>query len=369
LKKTRITSLGKLLLLIAAFLYLAMVTSRSSLLLFPLSIILGCLGYNFLEVRKAEKKLKFTFPRYQAVPEKGNVKANWRVEGGRVGKTFPFKLFLSGREIYSNRGPGSIVFSPDLKALRRGVYDLSRMECHFRGSFGLVEKRSVAGSDGELAVYPALFNTIAPLSGAFDSVLGGKSKGHRWVNSGTHFAGVRPMQPGDSLKQIHWRTSSKGRGMMVKQFEQELTGRVSIITDCSRNAEVLDDALRATGSLVMAAQDAGEHVDWMLLSDQYPILNIAPFTDPGEVLDRLSRISGVDATPDFEQVRAALETVHRRSAITLVLQREYDWVPLLVDWSRAKHRKISLYYPELAQPSIPSGVHVFKYGGQQIWEI
>lgn len=133
-------------------------------------------------------------------------------------------------------------------------------------------------------------------------MVGGKFRGHRQTGAGDHFSGVRPQQPGDSLRQIHWASSAKGLGLMVKVFDEELSGRVAVVLDCgsSGDAAAFDDAVRAAGSLVFAALDAGHHVEWLDLASLEPDL-IPPFADGHAILTgwrgcrpirRVSRPSG-----------------------------------------------------------------------------
>lgn len=122
-------------------------------------------------------------------------------------------------------------------------------------------------------------------------MVGGKFRGHRQTGAGNHFSGVRPHQAGDSLRQIHWASSAKRLGLMVKTFDEELSGRVAIVLDCgsSGDAKVFDDAVRAAGSLVFAALDAGHHVEWLDLASMEPDV-LPPFADGHEILDRLARL-------------------------------------------------------------------------------
>ena len=157
--------------------------------------------------------------------------------------------------------------------------------------FGLVRVGRRQRLAGDVVVYPAIYETAPPRAAGYDAMVGGKYKGGRRSNSGSQFSGVRPAQPGDPLKHIHWKSSSKGQGLMTKSFDEELSGRVAFIMDCGQSGDpkILDDCARAAGSLMFAALDEGHHVEWVELAGMNRLI-VPPFSDGHEILDTLARI-------------------------------------------------------------------------------
>ena len=219
-------------------------------------------------------------------------------------------------------------------------------------------------------MHPALYETASPLAAGYDQMVGGKHKGHRRSTSGSSFAGVRPWQPGDPLKQIHWKSSSKGQGLMVKTFDEELSGRVAVIADCgsSGNPNTLDDCLRAAGSLIFAALDAGHHVEWLDLGRMEARV-IPPFADGNDILDALARIELDPDSLASGRLEHALELVSHKSAICLVLTQVYAETAIQIEKLITQRRRVSLYLPVHATGvEAVTGVPVFRYSAQAIEE-
>jgi uncharacterized protein (DUF58 family) len=216
---------------------------------------------------------------------------------------------------------------------------------------------------GEVVVYPAVYHAQPPRAAGYDVMVGGKFKGNRRTVSGSIFAGVRPMQAGDPLKQIHWKSSAKGQGLMVKTFEEELSGRVSFIMDCGQagDAKILDDCVRATGSLIFAALDEGHHVEWIDLK-QLHLRLIPPFADGHEVLDELARIEEDRGCLQESALRQAVEKVSNKSAVQFVLTDFNAAAREAILQLKSQNRAVALYLPETGEAVEDlGGVPVFTY--------
>jgi uncharacterized protein (DUF58 family) len=199
-------------------------------------------------------------------------------------------------------------------------------------------------------------------------MLGGKHRGHRHSVSGIHFAGVRPFQAGDALRQIHWRSSAKGQGLMVKTYDEELSGRVIVITDCGHNGRepALDNCLRAAASLVVAGLEAGHHVEWTDLSRSEPV-RLTPFADGSEVLEALARVKLEPGCLTAERLGRALERIHAKGAVHLVLTDCNEAALAALRGLLQQGRLASLYLPEgAAAPE--TGVAVTHYNAEGFME-
>jgi uncharacterized protein (DUF58 family) len=259
---------------------------------------------------------------------------------------------------------------PELVFERRGVFNYDRFGLVSIAPFGLVKAARRCQLRGEVVVGPAIYPAALPAAAGYDVTLGGKFKGRRAANSGADFAGVRPFQDGDSLKQIHWKSSAKGLGLMVKTFEEELSGRVSFILDNGRagRARILDDCVRAAGSLMLAALDAGHHVELIDLERLEPLL-VPPSADGGGILEALARLplaSGGSARP----LEAAVELVSGRSAVCFVLTELRPDLESALERLLDRHRRVSVYLPAEERRAARSfGAPVFAYSGRRIEQI
>ena len=362
----RITPAGWLFLGIVLLLYGASITSQSGLLLVPTGVLLGCFAVNFVAAWCALRRLDVTAPGTAQVVEGQRLNQPWRVRNrsrsavalvtaeSAAGCLFKLPQLAADAET-------SLI--PELQFNRRGVFAHDRLRLATAFPFGLVRVARRLALAGEVVVHPAVYPVAAPRAAGFDVMVGGKFRGQRQTGAGDHFSGVRPHQAGDSLRQIHWASSAKGQGLMVKTFDEELSGRVAVVLDCgsSGDAKVFDDAVRAAGSLVFAALDAGHHVEWLDLASLEPDV-IPPFADGHEILDRLSRLPSEPRSLSAERLRGALGRLSAKSAVHLVLTQATDATREAVAELRQRGRRVDVYLPEaVTAVSDFSGAAVWKY--------
>ncbi len=368
----RPTKTGAMFLAVSVLLYISSLTSQSSLLLVPIGILLGCAIVNVFLAWKTVSNLEVQPSKSVHVGEGEKISQPWKLFNR--GKTMAglARIESRGNAILSLRTllpkvTANIV--PEMVFQQRGIHIFSEMKLTSIYPFGLIKAVRRLNLPGEVVVYPAIYPASAPRAAGYDVMIGGKYKGKRRIHTGTHFAGVRPFQSGDSLKQIHWTSSAKGQGLMVKTFEEELSGRVTIIMDAgnSGDTKVFDDCVRATGSLIFASLDAGDHVEWIDLANR-ELLLIPPFADGGEILDRLARITGQPNCLTEKNIQMALERISRKSAICFILtefnQAAYDAISEL----EKQRRQVSVYLPEKYE-DVLIDAPVFRYAAQSISEV
>lgn len=346
----RVTQTGWLFLGVALLLYLASLTSQSSPLLFLIGIIAGCYVVNLFKARRALRHLELSAPANAQAVENQRLSEAWTVINHGKQPVRQLLITVAGEtalRLRSIGGSSTAHSQPTLTFSRRGVYSMSDIRLTTSFPFGLIEAKRNHPLSGELIVHPAIYPAVCPPTSGFDVMVGGKYQGRRRTSSGSQFAGVRPFVTGDSLRNIHWKSSSKGLGLMVKTYEEELSGRVAVILDAGQDGDVtqLDNAVRAAGSLLFAALDAGHHAEFIDLARCEPQL-YPPFTDGTEILHHLARLEMQTGCLSAANLRSAVARISRRAALALVLTA---WVPglrtVIEEW-RSEHRLITLYLPE-----------------------
>lgn len=370
----RITPAGWVFLGIVVLLYGASITSQSGLLLVPAGILLGCFAVNLVSAWRAVRRLEVVAPSLAHVVEGQRLNQPWHVRNAgkstvalitaesAAGCLFKLPQLATGAET-------SVV--PELQFHRRGVFPHDRLRLATTFPFGLVKAVRKLALAGEVVVHPAVYPVSTPRAAGFDVMVGGKFRGHRQTGAGDQFSGVRPHQAGDSLRQIHWASSAKGLGLMVKVFDEELSGRVAVVLDCgsSGDAKILDDAVRAAGSLVFAALDAGHHVEWLDLASLEPDL-IPPFVDGHEILDRFARLSAEPQSLAPDRLRGALERLSVKSAVHLVLTQSTAAASDAVARLRQRGRSVSVYLPARAPAREDfAGAPVWRYREHSMEEV
>jgi uncharacterized protein (DUF58 family) len=360
----RVTTTGWLMLGLVLLLYGASITSQSGLLLVPAGILLGCFAVNVVFAARALRRLEVAAPASAHVVEGQRLGQPWHVRNlGRSAVALITARSVAG-ELFKlpHLAPGAETsLVPELQFHRRGVFAHDQLRLATVFPFGLVHVARRLALAGEVVVQPAVYPVATPRAAGFDVMVGGKFRGHRQTGAGDHFSGVRPQQPGDSLRQIHWASSAKGLGLMVKVFDEELSGRVAVVLDCgsSGDAAAFDDEVRAAGSLVFAALDAGHHVEWLDLASLEPDL-IPPFADGHAILDHLARLPAEPASLAPERLRGALERLSRKCAVHLVLTQATASAQSAVAELRASGRSVTVYLPA-------GGAAKAYFAGAPVW--
>ncbi len=354
------TQSGKVFLGLSGLLYLAALTSQSSILLFMVGIVLGCFIVNALAAWSSLKHLELRPPKSVLLSEGQKWMSPWTISN-RGRKMAAFLVAESPQaEIFrlpKLDAAQEIQVVPELCFTQRGVYHYAQVKLSSFYPFGLIRANRSLDLPGEVVVAPAIYEVEAPLAAGFDVMVGGKHKGKHGSTSGADFSGVRPLQPGDPWKQIHWRSSAKGQGLMVKTFDEELSGRVSFILDCGHTGKIktLDACLRATGSLMLAALAVGHHVEWIDLI-HLEIHLMPPLSDGEGLLDALARIEMAPGCLTKTHLDQALAGVSHKSAIHLMLTGYDPSVQLALENPHLQRRLIRVYLPEgCAAPPLESG--------------
>lgn len=397
--------------LLGFFLYLVSLQSRSGLLFLILGVLGGCFIVNLLEARRAARHLRLVPPDSIWCSEGEPVRGSWEIENlssramGLAEIVLPAKpherldqrllAALGGRlpgrlanwlEAQTGDGPraqrvllrigavpagGKAFLTPDLVLPRRGVYAFANLRLISSYPFGLVRWARGLDVTGEILVFPAVYACAAPPAAGFEPMVGGKFTGKNRSASGDSFHGVRPMHPGDPVRLIHWPSTAKGQGLMVREYDEELSGRLAIFLDCSPgeapNGELcLDWAARCAASLMLAALDAGHQVEFRDLAGG-ETLSVPPFADGSEVLGKLARALPVQACREPANLAHAVAAVPRQAALCFVLAAsDPDFEDFVHDHLLAASRRVALYLPAGAPaPNLP-GVQVKFYGERAI---
>ncbi|MGC8634100.1 MAG: DUF58 domain-containing protein [Candidatus Limnocylindrales bacterium] len=202
---------------------------------------------------------------------------------------------------------------------RRGVYRLNAVRLRVADLFAretAEEERSLPATyvvrprslpvHEHLAERAAVGERVAPASLFRDPAL---------------FAGVRPYQPGDPLRQVHWKATAHTGRPVVKRFDPSRQRELLLALDIQTveglhwllayEEELLEGLCVAAASL--ARRTLGEGAGCGLIAAAYagtpqPIVWIAPSAGPGQlgrITDALARLSPGASAP-YERVLASL---------------------------------------------------------------
>jgi uncharacterized protein (DUF58 family) len=120
---------------------------------------------------------------------------------------------------------------------QRGRYRLGPLRLSTRFPFGLFRYWMNCGTSATLTVLPRLGRLTQSWNALrHESFAGNDRREHRPGIDGD-FYGLRPWQRGDSRRWIHWRTSARAGGVMVRQFEQPHSRDAAIVLDLWQPAD------------------------------------------------------------------------------------------------------------------------------------
>lgn len=374
----RLTKTGIFFISLMGLLYLSSMQSQSGLLFFIIGILFGCFVINAYLAYRSLKYLEVTFPFAIKMmeTEKSRVAIGIRNLSDSPQGMIEIKSSY-GRILNMGvlNGGEQVHLFPEVSFDIRGVYPFGKFKIMSDFPFGLIRFSRQVDHKGEFVVFPKVYQCYSPPAGGFEPMLGGAFTGKHKSVSGSHFAGIRPFTSDDSFKNIHWKSSAKGSGLMVKEFSEELSGRISIILDQTLNSSsskgeetTLDTAVRVTGSLTLAALDIGHHVDVIPVKSN-GVTSFPPFADGTALLDMLARLEGFKKqAPGLQELRKAADSGSKRSAVCFIMTAPNDALPIITEQLLDERRKVSVMLPAEWDeiPDFPAGVKVRRFNKHEI---
>jgi uncharacterized protein (DUF58 family) len=317
----RLTRAGKIFLCVVVLMQFASITSQSGLLIWVVGLISGCIVVNAIGAFRSVRKVHLRVPNRTFVEEGSPAREPWQLSnsGKRRARLITVEVnnwvWLSAAEV---PGGETVAIHPRNVFKRRGAYSLADTWLASLYPFGLIKAMRDTESEAEILVFPKLYEAEVPEVRGLDPMLGGRHTGPGRIAAGEKFAGVRPMQSSDSYKQIHWKSSAKGAGLMVKSFEEEMAGRAALLVFCQKASPHVEACIRAAGSIAHAGIEAGHQVDFQNLNEGRRV-RVQPFGDVTRLLEELARYKVTDEMITARDVAAAVATLAKRSAIHFVL--------------------------------------------------
>jgi uncharacterized protein (DUF58 family) len=198
-----------------------------------------------------------------------------------------------------------------VRCTRRGVYDVGPLVAVKGDPLGLTQRETVIAEPFQLLVHPRIeVVSDRPLTRQFEDPPIRPPVSKPWP-SGLEFYGMREYKPGDDLRRIVWRASARTGKIMVREAEQGITDKITIILDTdrgthSRDGEGLSESFEA--GVRAAASLAVRH-----LREGYEIkveTNAGPLTR--SLRGAQQQLPLLDAFAKVEMGREPLGTVIRR---------------------------------------------------------
>lgn len=184
---------------------------------------------------------------------------------------FQKRDFLIKKQIESRKNS---FFQYILEPKERGEYSFGTLNVYVSSPLGFVAKRFRFQKDAMLAAYPSFIHLrkyeLMALQNEF--LLGGIKK-IRKIGHTIEFEQIKEYVPGDDIRTINWKATSKVNRLMVNQFQEEKAQRVFMIIDKGRTMKMpfnglslLDYSINATMALSHIILKKGDRAGMMTFS-------------------------------------------------------------------------------------------------------
>ncbi len=237
----------------------------------------------------------------------------------------PRELRLRAREKVSLEYP----IRPPL----RGAFELTGCDLRLASPLGLWSRRHRIPLPARVRVFPNFAEISHYTLLATDDRLGRLGvRLRRRRGLGAEFHQLREYRPGDSLRQIDWKATSRVRKLISREYQDERDQRLLFLLDCGRRMRHLDadrghldEALNALLLLAYVAVRQGDAVGLMTFGG--PRRWFAPRKDPETVNRLLNAVYDLQPTLEAADPLAAareLMQTQTRRAMVLILTNSRD---------------------------------------------
>lgn len=193
----------------------------------------------------------------------------------RVIDEIPFQFqkrdFLIEKQIEPGR---NTYFQYILEPKERGEYSFGNLNVYASSPVGFISKRFTFQKDALLPAYPSFIHLrkyeLMALQSEF--LLGG-IKRIRKLGHTMEFEQIKEYVPGDDIRTINWKATSKTNRLMVNQFQDEKSQRIFMLIDTGRTMKMpfkglslLDYSINATMALSHIILKKGDRAGMMTFS-------------------------------------------------------------------------------------------------------
>lgn len=209
-------------------------------------------------------------------PVKVDIKNNYDFKiNVKVIDEIPFQFQKRDFMIEKQIAPGrNTFFQYILEPKERGEYNFGSLNVYVSSPLGFVSKRFNFQKDANLPSYPSFIHLRKYELMAIQSefLLGGIKK-IRKLGHTMEFEQIKEYVPGDDIRTINWKATSKTNRLMVNQFQDEKSQRIFMLIDTGRTMKMpfkglclLDYSINATMALSHIILKKGDRAGMMTFS-------------------------------------------------------------------------------------------------------
>ncbi|ATL75974.1 hypothetical protein IQ37_12555 [Chryseobacterium piperi] len=267
---------GMLYVLAFFFPFLMMVAHLVMLLCFLAIMVDYLLVFNQKDGVFAQRILPEKLSNGDENPIKIDIRNNYSFKiNTKIIDEIPFQFqkrdFLIRKEIEPGR---NTYFQYTLEPKERGEYHFGSLNIYVSSPIGFVSKRFRFQKDAALPSYPSFIHLrkyeLMALQSEF--LLGGIKK-IRKLGHTMEFEQIKDYVPGDDIRTINWKATSKTNRLMVNQFQDEKSQRIFMLIDTGRTMKMpfkelslLDYSINATMALSHIILKKGDRAGMLTFS-------------------------------------------------------------------------------------------------------
>ncbi|WP_314505714.1 DUF58 domain-containing protein [uncultured Microbacterium sp.] len=160
--------------------------------------------------------------------------------------------------------PGQALSHPlEIPALRRGILSVGPATTVRSDPVGLLRREHAFDDVHELYVHPRTVAIPSTSAGLIRDLEGSPTR--RLVDSDMSFHAIREYAPGDSRRQVHWKSTAKTGRLMVRQYEESRRSRMAVVLSVAdaeyADADEFELAVSSAASLGLRAMHDAREVD------------------------------------------------------------------------------------------------------------
>ncbi|SDQ32171.1 Uncharacterized conserved protein, DUF58 family, contains vWF domain [Chryseobacterium soldanellicola] len=271
-----LTGVGMLYVLAFFFPFFMIVAHILLLLCFLMAVVDYLLIFNQKEGILAQRILPEKLSNGDENSVKIDVKNNYGFTiNARIIDEIPFQFqkrdFMIKKQIESGK---NTYFQYTLEPKERGEYHFGSLNIYASSPVGFISKRFKFQKDANLPSYPSFIHLrkyeLMALQSEF--LLGGIKK-IRKLGHTMEFEQIKEYVPGDDIRTINWKATSKTNRLMVNQFQDEKAQRIFMLIDKGRTMKMpfnglslLDYSINATMALSHIILKKGDRAGMMTFS-------------------------------------------------------------------------------------------------------
>jgi len=225
--------------------------------------------------------------------------------------------------------PGHSIAEPiEIPALARGIVRVGPVTTVRSDPVGLLRREHAFDDVHDLFVHPRTVGLPSTSAGLIRDLEGNATR--RLVDADMSFHAIREYVPGDSRRQVHWKSTAKTGRLMVRQYEESRRSRMAVVLGAAQaeyaDADEYELAVSAAASLGLRAVRDARDIDIVTGSEiprvvkgRLRAIRHLPTVTPRTMLDGFSSLERYENTMAVEDVCRLASEANERLSIAFVV--------------------------------------------------